>query len=67
MPEVLQSGIEPRGVLYEFERFLQRHGIEQRLSTLYNLQYRPRRVSKEGLAAQLVEGKTFADAVRPVL
>ena len=59
-------------MLYAFERFLQRHGIEQYRCALYNLQstdvWRDRMGSfREGIAAQLVEGETFADAVRMVV
>ena len=52
--------------------FLQKFGIEHRLSALYNPQCnggvdRLNRVIKERLGAQLKEGKTFTDAVRTIL
>ena len=64
IPEVLQSD---NG--HEFETFLHRLGIKHRRSAMYNPQCYGgvdtlNQVIKGGLAAQLMNGKTFADAVR---
>ena len=72
LPQVLITDNGPQFVSHEFEGFLKTLGIEHRRTARYNPQAnggveRLNRVIKEGLSAQLTEGKTFIDALRTVL